>query len=97
MEEIALRFSHLSENVFNSLDNKSISKCRKVSRFWHHYLDTQKFVHIRMIKSTVEQFHTLGEAWKKVFDTASTKTILDLRLAISQFYVKGTNLTYFGK
>ena len=42
------------------------------------------------------QFHKVGEAWKRVFETASTRTIMDLGLAVEQFYVKGTNITYFG-
>ena len=94
MEVIALRFSHLSEGIFNSLDNESIAKCRKVNRFWLNYLDNQKFVQIRKIKATIIQFHAVGEAWMKVFHKASTETIMDLGVAVSQFYKKDPNLTY---
>ena len=89
MEEVCLRFSHLSENIFDSLSNKSIAKCTRVSRFWHDYINGQKFVEIRKIKLTVGQFHTIGDAWKKLFDTASTKTIVDLGHVVNQLYKQG--------
>ena len=96
MEVTILRFSHLSERIFNLLDNQNLLKCKKVNKSWQDYLDKQKFLEIRKIKATVDQFHTVGETWINVFETASTKTIMDLGLAVKQFYVKGTNLTYFG-
>ena len=94
MEELILRFSHLSENIFKSLSNGSIARCTKVSKFWHNYLNNQKFVEIRKIKATVAQFHVIGEAWNEVNDTVSTKTIMDLGQAVQKFYKKGADLTY---
>ena len=88
MEEVSLRFSHLSEKIFASLDNESITKCRKVSKFWQNYLDNKKFVQIRKINAIVASFHTIGESWKNVLDTSSTATIMDLALAIGKFYKK---------
>ena len=96
MEVTILRFSHLSEGIFNLLDNQNLLKCKKINKSWQDYLDKQKFFEIRKIKAFVEQFHTVGEVWGKVFETASTKTIMDLGLAVRQFYVNGTNITYFG-
>ena len=85
MEEVCKRFSHLGENIFDSLDDKSITRCSKVSKFWRNYLSNQKFVEnrkkfveIQKIKAVVMQFHPLGDAWCNVFKTASTKTIMDL-------------------
>ena len=75
MEEVISRFSHLSENIFNSLDNKSIANSMIVSKFWKNYLKNQKIVQIRKTKAFVEEFHTAGEAWNEVFDTASSETI----------------------
>ena len=95
MEELILRFSHLTENIFKSLNNESIARCTKVSKFWHNYLTNQKFVEIRKIKTTVGDFHTVGDAWNEVFDKASTKIIMDLGHAVSKFYKKSTNLRYF--
>ena len=48
MEEVILRFPHLSENIFSSLDNKSLADCKEVSKSWYFYLDGQKFLHLRI-------------------------------------------------
>ena len=96
MEEVFLRFSHLSNEMFISLDNESISKCREVSKVWKKYLDNQRFYEIRKIKAIVGKFHKIGEAWEIVFNTASKATIMDLGRAVTQFYVTGTNLKYYG-
>ena len=90
-----MRFSHLSEKIFISLDNRSITKCREVSKFWKNYLDDQRFFEIRKITTTVGQFHKVGGEWSNVFATASKVTIMDLGMSVHQFYKKGTNLTYF--
>ena len=95
MEDVTLRFSHLSGNIFNLLSNETIVNCMQVSRFLKNYLDNQKFLEIRKIISTVEQFHNVGKSWKRIFATASTAMIRDLRYAVGQFYKKDTNLNYF--
>ena len=79
MEELAYRFPHSCENVLKSLDDGNIATFRKVGRFWQKYLDKQKFVKIRIIKATVGKFHSIGESWNRVFETANTKTIADLQ------------------
>ena len=91
MEDVILRFPHLSENIFNLLDNENIAKSIKVSKFWKSYLDNQKFVEIRKITAVVEQFHKVDKPWKMVFETGSSLTIRDLWVAVGQFYEKGTN------
>ena len=94
MEELILRFSHLSEKVFNHLNNESIVRCININKLWHNYLKTQKFVEIRKIKATIQQFHSIGEEWSTVFDATSTKNIMELGLAVGEFYTKGADLTY---
>ena len=54
MEQAFLRFPHLSENIFDSLDNKSLVDSKEVSKSWYFYLDTQKFLQIRIIKNVEE-------------------------------------------
>ena len=95
MDNICIRFSHLSERIFDSLDNENLNNCKEASRFWFHFLDGQKFVQIRIIKATVGQFHSIGKSWNKVFNSASTETIMVLGDAINQFYKKGSDLEYY--
>ena len=51
MEEAFLRFPHLSERIFDSVTDKSLTNCKRVSKSWNVYLDAQKFLKTRIIKS----------------------------------------------
>ena len=61
---------------FFPIDNKSLAKCRMVDKSWRAYLDNQKILQIRIIQATVKDFHKIGDTWKRVFETATTKTIM---------------------
>ena len=54
MEDFNQRFQHISEQIFDSLDNRSLFACKEVSRSWHHFLDDQKFLQIRIIQKILE-------------------------------------------
>ena len=59
MKEVFLRFPHLSEDIFNALDNKTFAICKEVSEVWYNYLDDQKFVQERrvgIIKKMIKKF-----------------------------------------
>ena len=94
MEEIFFRFSHLGEQIFEQLDNESLATCKQVDRFWHGYLEQQKFHHIRTIVETVKNFHDFGNSWKKTLVKASTPIVLDLRKAVEMFYRRDPALGY---
>ena len=94
MEEILLRFPHLSENIFNSLCNKGLYHSKNVSRSWCNFLENQKFHEIRKIMATVEQFHEVGAPWKIFFNKATTETIVALKHAVSKFYRRIQNLSF---
>ena len=51
MEQAFFRFPHLSENIFDLLDNKSLADCKEVSKAWYFYLDVQQFLQPRIIKA----------------------------------------------
>ena len=52
MEEVLLRFPDLGEAIFDSLDGKSLHKCRKVGKAWKHFIENpkQKFLWIQIIR-----------------------------------------------
>ena len=60
MEEVFLRFPHLSEDIFNALDNKTFATCKEVSELWYNCLDEEKFVQerrVEIIKKVTKKFH----------------------------------------
>ena len=38
MEEMLWIFPHIGEQIFNSLSNKNIAKCKEVSKTWNHFI-----------------------------------------------------------
>ena len=85
MEEILLKFTHLSEEIFDCLDNESMFDCKEVSKIWCDYVSEQKFYHIRMIRLTVGKFHEVGKAWENLCRKSTANTIIELRLAAGSF------------
>jgi hypothetical protein len=87
MKEIFLRFSHLSETIFDSLNSESLAKSKEVCRSWYQYLDKQKFLHSRAEKvkevvETIEMFEQISrlqitKEWKNPFDMKTKKAIID--------------------
>ena len=86
MEEVNLRFQHISEQIFNYLDNESLTNCQEVCRSWNIHLNGQKFLPARIILETVRKTHKVGKSWFEVFKKCNAKTILDLRIAVEHVY-----------
>ena len=49
MEDLITRFQHISEQIFEQLDNKSLTTCRKVSKSWQKFVDNKNFAWIRIV------------------------------------------------
>ena len=62
MQEVFLRFPHLSENIFGQLNSEFLGKSKEVCRSWYDYLDGQKFLENRAdkIKEVMEAIKKLG-------------------------------------
>ena len=97
LENLMFRFSHLSETIFDLVNNQSLVNCRFVSRDLNVYLSQQKFHQIRIIKETLVKFQELEQPWINVFKTANTTTIMELGCAVDQFYAYSYgNISYKG-
>ena len=88
MEELILRFGHITKQIFSNLDDKSLSDCREVSKSWRNFLDGQKFLHIRIIQSHIEKKHEIGEPWKKLLKISNSEMIILLNSAVKEVYSK---------
>ena len=86
MEEVNLRFQHISEQIFNCLSNASLTNCQEVCRSWNDLLIGKKFLQTRIILETVKKTHKVGKSWFEVFKKCNTKTITDLRVAVEHLY-----------
>ena len=86
MEEVNIRFQHISEQIFVYLDNESLANCQEVCRTWNSFIDGQKFFHARIILKTATKNHKVGRSWFQVFKKCNTKTVGDLRTAVEHLY-----------
>ena len=50
MEYLIERFPHIAEQIFEQLDNKSLSKCREVNKVWKNFIDERNYPWIRIVK-----------------------------------------------
>ena len=86
MEILTMRFPHLSETIFDHLDNQSLANCNIVSKTWSDYIGVQKFYSIRIIKKTVLGVsNKLSKQWFEVFKKANTCNIKELKSCLDQF------------
>ena len=51
MEEVLVRFHQIGKRIFEELDNTSLTKCREVNESWRRFIDDEKTVPFRIIKS----------------------------------------------
>ena len=87
MEEVNLRFQHISEQIFRCLGNESLTNCQEVCRSWNDLLIGRKFLQARIILETVKKTHKVGKSWFEVFKKCNTKTITDLRIAVEHLWL----------
>ena len=92
MEEVLLRFSHLGERIFDSLDDKSLTKCQNISRTWNHFILDQKFTWVRIVKKYVKEsnvsYKKSSPKWKKMFHKTRLICVKELakNMQKSRFY-----------
>ena len=82
MEEVYLRFPHLSEDIYGLLSFESLAKCKEVSKYWYQYLDDQKFVQkrankLKLLIETVEKLGQIQGTQENPFDKKTRKTLIE--------------------
>ena len=87
MEEVILRFPHLSEDVFNALDHKTFATCKEVSKIWYNYLDEEKFVQERRVRITKKMIEKFQPDFKQSLEVVQAN--------ISLTHYPGMSLTEF--
>ena len=89
LEDLFLRYPHLSEAILNKLDDKALVECKNVSRTWCNVIDGQRFLWIRILKKYIQKRKKCNEIkyssldiWKKAVDKTPIKIIKELALSV---------------
>ena len=80
------RFPAVAEDIFKELNNKSLTKCRKVSVQWQNFIDNQKFIWLRRILKYNGSMTEFSDHWKRIITNTSTDHIKELSTVIETFF-----------
>jgi ankyrin repeat protein len=89
MENICLRMPHILEQINELLDDKSLVKCKGVSRMTCSIIEHQtcgKFVTIRVIQSYFKNPQEFAKDWRIVFRKLSLERLNELAILVKDFY-----------
>ena len=56
MDEILLRFPHLGEQIFQSLDLENLSNCWQVSKFWWDFINNDKIITFQLLIGSIKKY-----------------------------------------
>ena len=87
METLFLRFPHLSEAIFDQLENKSLVNCKCINNPWWSYIERLKLMKIRIIEKSLEAMNVNQISWKRILKKANMEILEELKLAVNQFYL----------
>ena len=83
MEEVLLRFCHIGKKIFEELDTGSLMKCQEVNESWGGFIDGEKIVPFRIIKSLTNVPDTY---LKKNFGKVDLDSVTELVKNIQHVY-----------
>ena len=89
MEDICLRLPHILEQINEELDNKSLIKCKGVSRMMCSIIRHQKcgkFVTTRVIQSYIKNPKEFAKDWRIVLQKLSLERLNELSILVKEFY-----------
>ena len=72
LDDFFVRFSHLTEQIFDQLNKTSLAKCREASKSWQIYLDQQKILQVKIIRSSLFQHGDFDTSWERVLTKSNT-------------------------
>ena len=94
MEEVLLRFCLIGKKIFEELDNGSLTKCREVNESWGSFIDVEKIVPFRIIKSLTNVPDTyLKKNFGKVDLDSVTELVKNIQHVYSEVHSEQLNFS----
>ena len=66
LANLASRFPHLGEAIFNQVDDKTLINCRKMSQIWCQIIDGQRNTWLRLLKKYIGKFDDRDDVEEKL-------------------------------
>ena len=78
LANLASRFPHLGEAIFDQVDDKTLINCRKMSKIWCQIIDGQRNTWLRLLKKYIGKFDDRDDVEEKLdaLDRSSENSFL---------------------
>ena len=78
LANLASRFPHLGEAIFDQVDDKTLINCRKMSQIWCQIIDGQRNTWLRLLKKYIGKFDDRDDVEEKLdaLDRSSKNSFL---------------------
>ena len=80
------RFPHVVTDIFKELDDKTMTTCRNVSRLCCDYIDSEKFLWVRMIQRYRKNLEISYPHWNKVLTNTTFEIVKEFSVVTQQFF-----------
>ena len=91
MEELLLRFGHLGEDIFDSLDDKTLIDCSKVGKTWNSFIKDMKIFWVRIIKkhakTSTKKHADRIQKWTNLFQKIKMEDVRNILKAANFSYL----------
>ena len=67
LANLASRFPHLGEAIFDQVDDKTLINCRKMSQIWCQIIDGQRNTWLRLLKKYIGKFDDRDDVTEKLY------------------------------
>ena len=82
MDAVILRFPHISRQIFEHLDVKSVTKCRIIARLWNESLCAERFFWIEII----QHLTYTEEVWITILRKSNLDQLSKISREICNYY-----------
>ena len=87
INDLCHRFPHISEIIFNYVEDKDLKHCKEVCKTWCTFINKKSFYWIRLIKDYTGKCEEFSEDWAKFFRKIPLDIIQEFAKIVQQFYV----------
>ena len=86
MNKILSRFPVVAHEIFKQIDDKSLAKCKEVSRIWCNFLNNDNLLWRRIIQKNVQNQEEFKKYWILVTKKVPIAILKKLALTVEEFF-----------
>jgi len=86
INDLCHRFPHISEIIFNYVEDKDLKHCKEVCKTWCTFINKKSFYWTRLIQDYAGKCEEFSEDWTKFFHKIPLDIIQEFAKIVKQFY-----------